>query len=131
MQILGYSENEILDQIYALYFQPERREHILGIRSRSLLPSVEHLKEDMGMRIYVTYRGKCLAARAGNSFGFVAECVRRANAVADSEVEPRHDLLNTDTAAAAMLPDLCDIAQMTRRPDEDPAGVGPGTTELV
>lgn len=114
LRTLGYSEEEILRNIHELYLFVDKRGHIVGIRSKALIGDWMKLKKrkNQRLRIYVTYRGKCLALRAGMSFGFIAECVRRAESRAVHE-DLRHPCRkDTDEVAKRMLPYLCDIADM-------------------
>lgn len=112
LAMLGYDREDILADIFDLYSSEERRAHIVGIRSGGRIRDWKSLKKGKHLLIYVTYRGKCLALRAGMSFGFIAECIRRDLMSEKRDHHGHPGLKDTEEVARQMLPYLCDIAEM-------------------
>lgn len=110
LEVLGFKEEEILRALHRQYFHNGRRGHCVEIRSRYLINNWR--KIDPNFFVYVTFRGKCLALRTGNSFGYTYECVRRLG-VENVEEPPSHPgKRETGEAAQELLPHLCDVAEM-------------------
>jgi|GEM_PF-4687443 len=110
LEIIGFEREDILQEIYAMYLHNGRRGHLVEVRSRLLLDHWKKLEDHF--HIYATYRGKCIALRAGNSFGYLYECVRRLR-TADRSGPPKHPAIKrTGAAARELLAPLCDIAEM-------------------
>jgi energy-coupling factor transporter ATP-binding protein EcfA2 len=112
LAMLGYTRDQIIKTMYGLYLSPkEGRQNLLEIRTRDMLTGSNQIRDDL--RIYLTPRGKCLAASSGGSFAYLYGCLRRLERVtAEQEFVDEREIRSTDKVIDRLLPHLCDIAQM-------------------
>jgi DNA polymerase III delta prime subunit len=108
LEKLGFSRDEVIADIHDL---AAGKTSLLGIRSKTRLSSSADI--DPNMFIYATYRGKCLVSHTSCSFGYLCECLREFDLDGDDVRLLEHpDIRSTEEWATALLPELCDIADM-------------------
>jgi hypothetical protein len=111
LQELGYTEHEIIDKLYSLHTDVAPGS-IVEFRSHKKISTADDLKKNKNInKVYLTYRGRCLASLSSNTFGFFYQNVQQylhPHGAADSGLEMR----KASDYAEQMLPFLCDIAQM-------------------
>lgn len=107
---LDYTEDEIINKLYELHTDVAPGS-IVEFRSHKRITSAADLKRNKtANKVYLTYRGRCLASLSSNTFGFFYQNIQQ-------YLHPHggSDLLQLRRAseyAEQMLPFLCDIAQM-------------------
>ncbi len=109
---IGYDRETVVNGIHALYSHYFGRQSLLEFRDRSIIGSPDRITDDAP--IYLTYRAKCLVGRTSGSFGYLYDCLRLLRGGSDTdEAFIEHPYIrSTEEAVTALLPHLCDVAQM-------------------
>ncbi|HKS11273.1 MAG TPA: hypothetical protein VJS13_17100 [Pyrinomonadaceae bacterium] len=107
---LDYTEDEIINKLYELHTDVAPGS-IVEFRSHRRITSADDLKwNKTANKVYLTYRGRCLASLSSNTFGFFYQNIQQ-------YLHPHGggdalQLRRASEYAEQMLPYLCDIAQM-------------------
>jgi hypothetical protein len=112
LQVLGYDRDTILENLHALYLHNNGRQNLIELRGRSVIPSADKISDDM--RVYLTYRGKCLTAHTSASFGYLYDCLRllEGDRLTDETLIDHPAIRSTNEVIDRLVPILCDVAQM-------------------
>lgn len=115
LKLLGYDEDDVKISLYRLYNQEGMYSSCLEIHDETdlYIKKWESIKASSQVRI--TPRGKVLAGKIGNTFGYLIECLRYNSSEYKEKTNPDssiHPIIDINTALEYLIPELCSIGNM-------------------
>jgi hypothetical protein len=107
---LGYTEDEVISKLFDLHTDVAPGS-IVEFRSKGRVLSAANLKEHKDLKVYLTYRGRCVVSLSCNTFGFFYQNIQQYLHPGGGGEAPL-EMRRAAEYAEQMLPYLADIAQI-------------------